>query len=56
MAASLGVSQLAQQFSCGIFANRNEVSAEDKESPLLKVVARERLMKTQQTEKTQYVL
>jgi hypothetical protein len=34
----------------------NEVSAEAEESPLLEAVTKERLVKTQQTEKTLHVL
>jgi hypothetical protein len=45
MAASLGVNQLEQQCSCGIFPDSNDVSTEAEESPLLRSVTGKRLAK-----------
>jgi hypothetical protein len=45
MAASLAVSQLDQQWSCGILPDSNDVSTEAEESPLLKSVTGKQLVK-----------
>jgi hypothetical protein len=53
MAASLGVSRLEQQFPIvGYSPESNDGSTEAEDSPLLEAVVRERLVKTQQTEKS----